>query len=104
MRCDRPSWRTNSQLHSLCKLRRLTDEEDHAIVSAPEQVLVVLTAYQEPRMARILVVEDEPIARRLVIRILQRAGHELRGAATVDEAVGACAEFSPQIAVLDWLL
>jgi CheY-like chemotaxis protein len=55
-------------------------------------------------MARILVVEDEPIARRLVVRILQRAGHEVRGAAGVQEALDACREFAPQVAVLDWLL
>ena len=52
----------------------------------------------------ILVVEDEPIAQRLIAVNLERAGHEVVRAASVPEAKAAIREVLPAMIVLDWIL
>ena len=54
--------------------------------------------------ASILVVEDEPAIQELIAVGLKRAGHEVRGAATAEEAYGALTETLPDVILLDWML
>jgi two-component system NtrC family response regulator len=50
----------------------------------------------------ILVVEDEQAQRRLIVEILERAGHVLRSAADVDSALDAIADEVPDLVLCDW--
>ncbi|MCU0303876.1 MAG: sigma-54 dependent transcriptional regulator [Thermoanaerobaculales bacterium] len=50
----------------------------------------------------VLVVEDEAPQRRLIVEILERAGYQLRAAATVDEALEAIREAVPDLVLCDW--
>ena len=53
-------------------------------------------------MARILVVEDDPDIRRLVLRRLQQGGHRAQGAADASEALSVIgAKGSPDLVILD---
>lgn len=52
----------------------------------------------------ILVVEDDPITQRMIAVNLERAGHQVRCAATVVEAQAAIAESLPDLVLLDWVL
>jgi CheY-like chemotaxis protein len=52
-------------------------------------------------MARILIVEDNPLNRLLVHDILELRGHEVIEAATVDEALGALRAICPDLLLLD---
>jgi len=52
----------------------------------------------------ILVVEDEPIAQRLIAVNLERAGHQVLRAASVPEARSAMRDVLPAMIVLDWIL
>ena len=52
-------------------------------------------------MARILIVEDNPLNRLLVHDILELRGHEVMEAATVDEARGALSAVRPDLVLLD---
>ncbi len=54
--------------------------------------------------SQILVVEDEPITQRMVASVLERAGHTVRGVASVPEAEVAIGEQLPDLLVLDWVL
>jgi len=55
-------------------------------------------------MARILVVDDEPIVREVVVRYLKRDGHETLEAADGDEARALLLESNPDLVVLDVML
>jgi two-component system NtrC family response regulator len=50
----------------------------------------------------ILVVEDEPAQRRLIVEILERAGNVLRSAGNVDGALDSIAEEVPDLVLCDW--
>src|SRR3954447_10819018 len=52
----------------------------------------------------ILVVEDEPIAQKLIAVNLERAGHRVMPAASVPEAKAAIREVLPDMILLDWIL
>ncbi|MDO8362273.1 MAG: response regulator transcription factor [Actinomycetota bacterium] len=51
--------------------------------------------------ADVLVVEDAPEFTRIVTTVLQNAGHQVRTAATMTEALAALAVASPDIVILD---
>jgi DNA-binding NtrC family response regulator len=55
-------------------------------------------------MARILIVEDEPIPRLILTKVLTRDGHEVRASGSAGEAVEAGREFRPDVLIADWLL
>ena len=55
-------------------------------------------------MATVLVVDDEPIVREVVVRYLAREGHETLEAADGDSARGAIEEGRPDLVVLDVML
>jgi len=54
--------------------------------------------------ASILVVEDEPSIQELISVGLSRNGHEVRRAATAEEAYGALTTALPDVILLDWML
>jgi two-component system, OmpR family, phosphate regulon response regulator PhoB len=54
--------------------------------------------------AFILVVEDEPAIQELISVNLARNGHQVRRAASADEAYRAVAETLPDVILLDWML
>ena len=54
--------------------------------------------------ASILVVEDEPAIQELIAVNLARQGHEVRRAASADEAMRSVAESLPDVILLDWML
>jgi two-component system phosphate regulon response regulator PhoB len=54
--------------------------------------------------ASILVVEDEPSIQELISVGLSRNGHEVRRAATAEEAYGALTAALPDVILLDWML
>src|SRR5206468_11542327 len=55
-------------------------------------------------MSTVLVVDDEPIVRDVVVRYLRRDGYETREAATGDEARRILEAESPELVVLDVML
>lgn len=55
-------------------------------------------------MSKILIVEDEPIPRQILTKVLTRDGHEVRAAGDAKEAIALGIEFSPDILLADWLL
>ena len=55
-------------------------------------------------MGRVLVVEDEAAIAELIALNLRFEGHEVRIAATSDEAVQAVRETLPDLVLLDWML
>src|SRR5579884_1621149 len=55
-------------------------------------------------MANILVVEDEPELRRLVVRELEAAGYQVRYVADGPAAVQQLTAAPPDLVVLDWML
>src|SRR5918911_2191667 len=55
-------------------------------------------------MSTILVVDDEPIVRDVVVRYLRRDGHHTREAATGDEAREILEAEPPELVVLDVML
>jgi two-component system, OmpR family, phosphate regulon response regulator PhoB len=55
-------------------------------------------------MATVLVVDDEPIVRQIVVRYLERDGHEALEADDVDSARGVLQRHSPSLVVLDLML
>jgi DNA-binding response OmpR family regulator len=55
-------------------------------------------------MAKILVVDDEPIPCRMLHHFLTSEGHEVRTALDADEAVAVAHEFRPELLIADWLL
>jgi two-component system phosphate regulon response regulator PhoB len=54
--------------------------------------------------ASILVVEDEPAIQELISVNLARNGHDVRRAASAEEAYRAVAETLPDVILLDWML
>ncbi|MEO8135336.1 MAG: phosphate regulon transcriptional regulator PhoB [Betaproteobacteria bacterium] len=52
----------------------------------------------------ILVVDDEPVARKLIAINLERAGHRVMSAGSVPEARSAIREVLPDMILLDWIL
>ena len=54
--------------------------------------------------ASILVVEDEPAIQELIAVNLKRHGHEVRRAATAEEAYRSITESLPDVILLDWML
>jgi DNA-binding response OmpR family regulator len=55
-------------------------------------------------MAKILVVEDEPVPRMILCRLLTREGHEVQTATDATEAVDVGGSFMPDLLIADWLL
>src|SRR5678816_984206 len=55
-------------------------------------------------MAKILVVDDEPIVHRLLQHHLERAGYEMIGATNGREAIEMAATQSPQLIVMDVMM
>ncbi|MFL7808675.1 MAG: response regulator, partial [Anaerolineae bacterium] len=54
--------------------------------------------------ARILVIDDEPDARRISIRLLEQAGYALSEAATGEEGLRRARELRPDLILLDVVL
>src|SRR5258708_12779175 len=52
----------------------------------------------------ILIVEDELVTQRLIASRLERAGHQVTGAARVPEAEAAIRGVLPDLVLLDWIL
>lgn len=50
---------------------------------------------------RVLIVDDEPDARRLIARYLERSGAQVRAAGSAKEALSALKEFSPELIISD---
>ncbi len=59
---------------------------------------------QEPTGSRILVVEDQPVSREVLARILERDGYNVQSAATAREAMELGTRFRPHLLLTDWLL
>src|SRR5690242_20768609 len=55
-------------------------------------------------MATVLVVDDEPIVREVVVRYLERDGHHAVEAADADSARAALDRHAPSLVVLDLML
>jgi DNA-binding response OmpR family regulator len=55
-------------------------------------------------MAKILIVDDEPIPCRMLHCFLMSEGHDVRTALDADEAIEAAREFRPDLLIADWLL
>ncbi len=55
-------------------------------------------------MARVLVVDDEEVYRVCLSRWLTRECHEVRTAASSQEAMRVGAAFHPEVLVVDWML
>jgi DNA-binding NarL/FixJ family response regulator len=55
----------------------------------------------EPPARRVLVVEDEPLIRALVLSLLQNGGFEARGVSGAAEAITALPEFDPDALLVD---
>lgn len=55
-------------------------------------------------MAKILIVEDEPIPRMVLTKILSRDGYEVKTAANAQEAIEVGRSFQPDVLIVDWLL
>ena len=55
-------------------------------------------------MAKILVVDDEPIVHRLLQHHLERAGYEMIGATNGREAIAMATSESPQLIVMDVMM
>lgn len=49
----------------------------------------------------VLVVEDDAVARELLVEVLQRQGHEVRAAESAEEATALAAHFRPDVVVTD---
>lgn len=55
-------------------------------------------------MARVLLVDDEPLYLRFLGREARRAGHEVETASSGSEGVAAGLRFRPDVLVVDWML
>lgn len=53
---------------------------------------------------RVLIVDDEPSYRDYLERYLLREGHDVKTAATGQEALAIGMEFAPQVILADWML
>jgi DNA-binding response OmpR family regulator len=63
-----------------------------------------MSATDNPAVSTVLVVDDEPIVRDVVVRYLERDGHRTLQAASGDEARGLLERESPSLVVLDVML
>jgi len=54
--------------------------------------------------ARILILDDDPIARDIFGRVLASEGYEVRIAGTAQDAISTADEFDPHAFVSDWML
>lgn len=55
-------------------------------------------------MARVLIIEDDPVSRRVLSRIVLRSGFHVKSAATVEAAKKLDTEFDPDLLLVDWQL
>jgi DNA-binding NtrC family response regulator len=55
-------------------------------------------------MAKILVVEDEPVPRMILAKLLTRDGHEVQTATGASEAIDTARNFKPELLIADWIL
>jgi two-component system, cell cycle response regulator len=63
------------------------------------------TAPRAPKTGlRILAVDDDPVSLRLLVRHLERAGHEVSTATNGRHALAVALESNPQIVVTDWMM
>ena len=53
---------------------------------------------------KVLIVDDEPLIRRSLQRVFEKAGHEVMVAEDGEQGVSAWKNFNPEIAVLDILM
>ena len=58
----------------------------------------------DPAAGWILVLDDEPLVRTQVVRVLTRAGFEAQSAATLGEAQALIARSRPSLAIIDYLM
>jgi CheY-like chemotaxis protein len=73
-------------------------------LTAPDDVapkVVAPAAAQSARPRRVLVVEDNPDVRTMLVYLLKRDGHEVRAVGDGPEALTAAEEFLPEIVLLD---
>lgn len=54
--------------------------------------------------ARILILDDDPVARDIFARVLKAEGYEVCAAGTAQEAIEAGENFEPQVLLSDWML
>jgi len=54
--------------------------------------------------ARVLILDDDPVARDIFARVLTAEGYDVRSAGTAQEAIDAAVSFAPQALVSDWML
>ena len=54
--------------------------------------------------ARVLILDDDPVARDIFSRVLTAEGYEVCAAGTAQEAIEAANSFSPQALISDWML
>ena len=54
--------------------------------------------------ARVLILDDDPVARDIFARVLTAEGYDVRTAGTAQEALSASSSFEPQALVSDWML
>ena len=54
--------------------------------------------------AKVLILDDDPVARDILSRVLQAEGYDACAAATGQEAIDAAGSFAPQALVSDWML
>ena len=55
-------------------------------------------------MATILLVEDDNLVRDMLTQVLQRASHQVQGAANGEEATTLLKDFSPDIMITDIIM
>lgn len=53
------------------------------------------------RSARVLVVDDDDALRRLIVRVLGRAGFDMQSAGSVAEALACSIDWRPHVAIVD---
>jgi diguanylate cyclase (GGDEF)-like protein len=53
---------------------------------------------------RILVVDDDPVMLRVLIKLLSSSGHDVRGASDGDMALRIALETCPQLVITDWIM
>lgn len=83
-------------------VRRLQPTTAQAQALSPREDIDLLTAHH--RAAPVLVVDDDPAARRAACRVLRQAGYEVRQAGSTGEAREALARGGFGVVVLDVLL
>ena len=54
--------------------------------------------------AKVLVLDDDPVARDIFSRVLRAEGYEVSSAGTAQQAIDMAESFKPQALVSDWML